>query len=137
MKHYKQLDNIAALPNMEYFGYLWYSDSEKPVVLKGERVSVSKGTNHPFIVEGNLISLNGLVSINIKQVGSRQLITQFDVEIIKKDERLKVEKLMYTPHKLEGYRELVFEQVWALESDSQCCGWESYRPAYQYFVELK
>lgn len=137
MKHYIQLDNIAALPNVEYVGYLWYSDSEKPAVLKGERVNFSKDTNTPFIVEGNLISVDGLVSINIKQVGGRQLITQFDVETIKRDERLKFEKLRFTPHKMDGYKEVVFEQIWSLESDPQCCEWESYKPAYQYFVELK
>lgn len=137
MIHYKQHNTLETLPNKEYHGYLWFADCEFPEVIDGFLSGKLMSRNNTFIVEGNLMSKDNLTSVSIKQVGSTQFIMEFNHKDISEDRALQFNDLTYIPHKLPGFKEIVFRQVWIAESDENCCNWPTYRPRFQYFVELK
>ncbi|WP_100629775.1 TIGR04423 family type III CRISPR-associated protein [Algoriphagus formosus] len=58
----KKIDISAIDLNLEYEGYLWQSDSKKPLILKNSKVPQDIFTNLPFVIEGYLFcaSQNGL-----------------------------------------------------------------------------
>ena len=114
--------NLQDIKNRHYEGYLWYSDQERPLLVNGN-VTLPKG-NNPYIQEGMLWCKEEQISIMIRHTGRYQ-IGEFDLnELEKKGAKLEPEQ--YLAHKLD-FSELKFYQLWELEEDPLCAGYQTYK----------
>ena len=111
---------INEIKKRKYEGYLWFSDREKPKVLKEEEYDFSKHTEkeNPFIVEGMLFCKEENVSVMIRHTGKYH-ICEFDFEKLKK-KGAEFEDVKYLPYRLDGIKKLKFKQLWLPEPDANC-----------------
>jgi CRISPR type III-associated protein (TIGR04423 family) len=88
--------DIKQIPfNLPFEGYYWYSHKSKPTVLVNKAISEAIFTELPFIVEGNFYNDDEKISINIKNIDGRYLITRANLKGID------YEPQEYLAHRLE------------------------------------
>ena len=66
-----------------YEGYLWMSDSEKPIVFDSACITMPEEGSNPFVIEGQLYQREKGLSYSIKYVDGQYLIQEF---IVKKED---------------------------------------------------
>ncbi len=111
---------INEIKKRKYEGYLWFSDQEKPKVLKEEEYDFSQLTENenPFIVEGMLFCKEENISIMIRHTGKYH-ICEFDLNKLEK-KGAEFEDIEYLPHRLNGVKKVKFKQLWLPEKDENC-----------------
>lgn len=116
---------------LQYEGYYWYSNEQKPKTIMGETISKDIFKSLPFIIEGNFYcSANG-VSISIKNFDGVYQIYQATVNNLPNEN---CAHLQYITHDLEGYSKIKMLQYWAEgESDELLAGMTTLIPAWQAF----
>lgn len=97
--------------SLNYEGYYWYSNSDKPVL--NPKLSKEVFTNLPFIIEGNFYCAEKEISINIKNIDGNYQIFQAELNGIAVDQITKQE---YLAHDLIGISKIKMIQYWK-ESD--------------------
>lgn len=111
---------LDTLPNLNYQGYIWFSDADKPIVLKDETYDFSTISVNPFIIEALLYNEQKEVSIHIQHADNYQ-ITEYHLNHFDKAEVADVE---YLPHRLSGVEKVKFKQIWLPEPEENCQGME-------------
>ena len=80
---------MTTIENARYQGYLWYSDQRQPEVYLG-KTSVAElildESKNPFIIEGNLYDAERQLSISIRFVDGKYIVTRYDLNTTSADE---------------------------------------------------
>lgn len=117
-----------------YEGYLWYSDSQQPTVLTGDRdfELEMEDTGNPFIVEGQLYSAETSVSLSIRYIDGAYHVARFEVN--EQELQQHTDDLVeYRSQRMQG-RTLRFWQTWKREKDPVCLGMETQIPSALVFI---
>jgi len=117
------------IPDYEYQGYYWFSNSPKPVILNYEKFEINILTELPFVVEGNLYAPLENISIQIKNIDGVYYIALIDLSNTNGYQISQPQK--YLGHDLGFDYYLV--QAWELVEDDQCNGLETFVPAFTAF----
>ena len=85
---------MTTIESAKYQGYLWYSDQRRPEVYLGNtpvaELILDKPRN-PFIVEGNLYDEERQLSISVKFVDGKYIVTRYDLGTTAADESVSEE----------------------------------------------
>lgn len=76
---------LQSIPDLEYEGYLWYSNATEPKILEGQQFSPDQLTKLPFVVEGMLYAEKEKVSIRIVNIDGAYRIAKMTLEYIPKE----------------------------------------------------
>jgi CRISPR type III-associated protein (TIGR04423 family) len=116
------LENLTDIPERQYEGYIWFSDSQEPEVLFGNKpFSFHSPKDNPFVVEALLYSRHENVSVMVKHTGKYH-ITEYDINKINSNGILIPKE--YLPHRLKDVSKVCFFQFWSPESDPNCLNME-------------
>jgi CRISPR type III-associated protein (TIGR04423 family) len=147
------MKNINDIPALQYKGYLWYSDQERPQYIgeAPEMLAFSPDLltklekDNSFVVEGALYCAEKNISISIRWAESKQdyIITQFDGELLKNEANYKCICHTWIVAK-DSQRKAKMREVWTLQTDEctkdeckknecTCTKWQSFRPAFWIF----
>lgn len=77
-----KITDFNTIPDCEYEGYIWYSDSEKPKIFKNEKFNADLLTKLPFVVEGMLYAEKEKISIRIVNIDGAYRIAKMTLENI-------------------------------------------------------
>lgn len=129
-----------------YEGYMWESDKTAPEIYHGKEeidFSLTDGEN-PFIVEGQLYDRENNISISIRFVDGKYIITRFDGKhgiFINRNgckdngiPQIKYEtgeEELYIPNsamQLDG-KVLKFIRLWKEDTDDDSCGFQTLYPS--------
>lgn len=116
--------------NLNYEGYLWYSNDKKPV----QRTSISKDDFRllPFIIEGNLFSKEKGISISITYRDGEYFIYSVDLKNLKEDQITNQE---FIAHDLVGIEKIKMLQYWEeSEPDELLAGMKTLTPSWRAFT---
>jgi CRISPR type III-associated protein (TIGR04423 family) len=107
--------------DLEYEGYLWYSNEQAPIYINKERkVESTDFKAFPFIIEGNLIDKNGDISISIKNVDGKYLVYRVDFQKINQDQLENVEFIAQKNNwGIEKIKIAVYWKETAIEPDNE------------------
>jgi CRISPR type III-associated protein (TIGR04423 family) len=78
-KRYKKI-SIDTIPQGNYQGYYWMSNSSKPVIQDEGDIDKSIFKELPFVVEANYYSSEADISIQIKSVDGQYLVSEINVK---------------------------------------------------------
>jgi len=122
---------LIDIPQIEYWGYLWFDDSDQPVVVDGP-YDFTRITDQPFIIEGNLKAKDGSISISIRFLDGLYVITEVDLQKALSEGVMTISH-EYIAHGFGDGRTIKFIEAWIDEQDPYCCGMETLRPAWLAF----
>lgn len=114
--------------DLEYEGYVWYSNQQYPEIRS--TIRKSDFTTMPFIIEGNLYAINEGISISIKNVDGEYLIMQGDLSGLPGDQ---ITELEYIAHKLPGISKVKLVRFWDEVEDELCEGMKTLKPSWKAF----
>ena len=116
-----------------YEGYLWYSNSDKPKLLKNEDFELEISDNkNPFVIEGQLYDRDKMKSISIKYVDGQYICNSYAVDPLDFNRADVERKEFYSNWK--GGDKLQFLQYWGEVEDDLCEGLKVLRPEQLVFV---
>jgi CRISPR type III-associated protein (TIGR04423 family) len=72
--------NIEEIPSGDYQGYYWLSNSSKPDVQYTGDIDKSLFNKLPFVIEANYYSNEKNISINVKNIDGKYVVSLIDVE---------------------------------------------------------
>lgn len=129
-----------------YVGYYWMSDATDPVVLGDEdgqnpmcippdlMDTLRNPDANPFVIEAQLYSPTHNLSIGIKYVDGKYVISSLQVpENLSAALGDNITLKRYVAHRMPG-RKLLFLQYWKEEKDPLCAGMPVLQPAEMAFV---
>ncbi len=128
----QKLERLTDIPQTEYEGYLWISDSQKPSKIDG-KYDFSNISINPFIAEGNLKARDRSVSISIRHAGNKLLIYQYDLDKISKIPKDQITVRNYLALRIEGVKSMQFITVWMAGEDSLAKNFKTLKPLFQVF----
>jgi CRISPR type III-associated protein (TIGR04423 family) len=113
-------------------GYIWYSDRQKPEMIRAEKYSLELDeTKNPFVVEGQIYSKDEQVSYSIKYVDGKYIVVPTLLNDLK---GFVFDEKSFIPNRLDGVAKIKYRQYWKPEKDELCEGMEVLVPAEYVFV---
>lgn len=137
MSYGYQTIDISDIPQKTYDGYLWYSDSDRPMVLKADPWPGIR--SDAFIVEGHIVAEDGSLSISVRNTGEGYIVGLVDwSEAQASDVELEcLERLPAPALKRARVLKLKFKRAWVPESDPQCPDMPVLEPAWTVLTNLE
>lgn len=127
--------NISQIPvNLNYEGYTWWSNSQKPIVYIANETLPNwpVNTDNPFIVEGNLFDKINQLSYSIKYIDGDYLVMRFDLNELKDSDFI---LKSYLPNRFPNeIQSLCFKEFWKAMPDEFCNDMQVLKPAETVFV---
>lgn len=125
--------------NINYEGYLWWSDKQKPdvynnqpIVSQSEKPIWPGPVTNPFIIEGNLWDKATETSYLIRFIDGEYWVYKFELKGISKD---LITEHKYLPNRMpENIKKLKFKEVWKEQTDELCNNFNVLKPAFIAFV---
>lgn len=119
--------------DLEYEGYIWYSNAENPELRS--KISLEDFKDLPFIIEGNLYAYQEDVSVSIKNIDGEYHIMQGSLKDLPKEQITEQE---FVAHKLKNVNKIKMIQFWEeLESDALLEGMKTLKPSWRAFAGFK
>ena len=124
------------IESAKYQGYLWKSDQTHPLTYIGDEtvpeIVLNDGEN-PFIVEGNLYNKETGLSISIKYVNGKYIVSKYDLPAMEKDCAMEIcDETYLTNSRIvaasgcpEGCKYSIYKRIWKEESEGQ---WKELKP---------
>lgn len=123
---------IKTIPDSDYTGYYWMSDSPTPVEVIGNFPTEKLQNNSiPFVLEGNLFDKEKNMSITIRHDGEKHIICQYDLNNM---EGIEKHEVYLIPHRLRGKERMIFWELWKEEVDALCDGMKTLKPYARLFA---
>jgi CRISPR type III-associated protein (TIGR04423 family) len=123
--------NINEIPDINYEGYLWYSDKTKPEIINSKkRFGKSMMKELPFVIEGNLWAEIEKISISIKNIDGEYQIFKYDLNSV----NIETNSQKYRAHDLGEVKEFTLYQHWVGEEDLLCEGMKTLVPSWTAFT---
>ena len=116
MSWHKRIDSLKELDLTNFEGYIWASDQKNPQITTD--LSDFINSQNPFILEGNFYK--DTVSISIKHVAGRYIITQYNLADLKKENLVNKSYLVHA----ELGTTIHFQEIWITEKDENCADME-------------
>jgi len=129
IEHMKRVEIDEIDFDLEYEGYVWYSNQQYPEIRS--TIRKSDFMTMPFIIEGNLFAKNERISISIKNVDGEYLIMQGDLSGLPGDQITELEYI--TTHKLPGISKVKLVRFWDEVEDEFCEGMKTLKPSWKAF----
>ncbi len=135
--------NLDKIPtNINYEGYLWWSDKENPDVYQNQSIITQEEkpiwptmSTNPFIVEGNLWDRINKISYLIRFIDGTYLVYKFDLLNIDYKEII---EFSYLPYRMpDSIIKLYFKEVWTSKKDPLCNGFDVLQPVFIAFTGFK
>lgn len=132
--------NLDKIPtNINYEGYLWWSDKENPDVYQNQPIISQENkpiwpilSTNPFIIEGNLWDPINEISYLIRFLDGNYLVYRFDIQNINSNE---ITELDYHPFRMPDYiTKLNFKEIWTSQQDPLCNRFDVLKPAFIAFT---
>ena len=125
--------NITKIPkNLKFEGYLWMSNSEKPLQTPteiGAMLNQITDNDNPFIIEGQLY-VKDQKSYSIKYADGKHIVIEYDLTDMPKEYTEK----SFIPNRLDNVAKIKFRQYWKAKPDNLCEGMEVLVPAEYVFL---
>jgi CRISPR type III-associated protein (TIGR04423 family) len=122
---------IYIIPEGNYNGYIWLSNSEEPEMVKGSLDSAILEKGIPFIVEGFLYDKEKEISIEIRHNGKQHVLTQYNLY---ETSGYEFPETVVETHRLAGAKTAKFINVWKEEPDNLCAGMKTLKPFASVFA---
>ena len=137
MEWSKQI-KITEIPKIKYVGYFWISDKNKPQTIENiEEFNKYCDKNgmptNPFILESNLYNKEEKISINIKHISGKYIVTQYNLKDLKK-ENFNDKTYLLNSH---IGKKIQFKEVWIEEKEETCEQMEVMKKQAIVFVGLE
>ena len=125
MEKFNKVYYKLEIPNLEYEGYIWFSDKDNPEIFDNVKVKETKFLKeielNPFIVEGNLYSKDKNISISIKHFDCGYVISEVKWDIISDASESELKEYLANPvFKEFDIKKLKFRELWSEEPDELC-----------------
>lgn len=135
LKHVEEIKDISnSVPDHDYSGYLWFSDSSRAEIING-RLDLDCSETFPFIIEGNLWAEAEEISVSIRFVDGMFLVAIVNLKEAKKEkDHLELVFHEYQSHGFSGNPTLKFMEAWIAEDDPLCEGLPTLMPAWVAFT---
>lgn len=130
---YKKIDSLSEIPNINYEGYVWLSDKDKPCKVNNETYDFNSTAVNPFIVEANLYACDKSISVSIRNVNGSYHIGIVDWALVDQN-KVNTSDEKFVTHKIKDEASMYFTQAWTNEEDDCCEGMEVLTPAWKAFV---
>lgn len=118
----------------KYQGYIWMSDSNQPIVLKNEVISIDlEECKNPFVIEAELFDADKSISYSVRYVDGEQMVRKFEID----ETKLFGEPIQkYVSHRIGDGIILKFFRNWKkeLDPDKLCEGMETLVPSDFVFI---
>ena len=122
---------IKDIQNLEYQGYLWYSDKERPEYIDSNApFEIAKLTGHPFVVEGALYAAKENVSITIRSLDGEYYVHKLDLNELPEHKFIKHRWFVAK----NEHKKAVMQEIWLLRRDSLCREMDTFYPAFMVFT---
>ena len=89
--------NLLEIPVLEYTGYIWLSDQSKPDILENETYDFSKIKQNPFIIEAKLFAEKENVSVNVKHIDGKYIISIIELNNIPENAEIEDKSYLANP----------------------------------------
>ena len=123
--------NIKQIPDLDYEGYLWYSNQSKPKIINSKNpFKKSLLTQLPFVIEGNLWAEKEKISLNFKNIDGEYQIFKYDLNKLNIEENSQT----YIAHNLVGIQEFTLYQHWKEKKDPLCENMKTLVPSWSAFT---
>lgn len=122
-KFAKKYDSLDDIPNGDYEGYFWASNSKEPKKILDESSLTEMKSIHgnPFVMEALLYDRKAEISIHVQHTGRQQIICYnwkaFDESSLISEHQ---DKATFIPQKINGIKCLEFQRIWKKEKDPLC-----------------
>ncbi len=131
-----QISNIDF--SLNYTGYIWLSDKQKPEVFESQKVESNLFGELPFVVEGQLYHPESQTSLAVKYVDGKYLITQYKLKAIPNEQLTRdLSFLAKRMQRRDGTKieKLLMVQFWELaEGTALTEGMPELQPAWMAFT---
>lgn len=129
----KELEKII---NEKFEGYFWLSNEDEPANLDGHLKEFKDSLQQeiPFVIEANFYNKTDNISISLRHVEGRYLITQIDLN--KKGEGIKASDGLHFKA-IKGFEEVKIINLWQAEPDDMLEGMEVMQPILSIFAGFK
>lgn len=126
----------SLLEKYSFEGYYWLSNEDRPVNLKGHLDDFKKSLDPivPFIVEANLFNEKEQISISLKHIEGKYIITRVDLKQPKENIQLSEEDSFKT---IDGFNDIKVVNLWQAEEDELLEGMEVMTPLMTVFTGFK
>lgn len=104
--------------NLDYEGYLWYSNQRTPLILRQKKISSGIFTKLPFIIEGMLYSRRDKISLTIRTVNGQYQVFQADL----KNNDVFLKETIYLSHRTAGFSNYRLVEAWQSVPSTQTAG---------------
>ncbi len=134
------MDRVNQIDKGNYEGYLWYSDSQEPIILERKTFECQLDNQmNPYIIEGQLYDKGAKVSYSVKYVDGQYIAYRFNNitgDADSKDPHIVIENKSFCTNRMDS-RMLIFQQWWRERPDPLCEGMKVLQPAELIFVGFK
>ena len=128
--------NISEIDySLAYDGYFWYSNKQKPEIIKEKTFTKEIFTSLPFIIEGNFYNDSTGLSISIAHLDGNYIVCQVNLKDFPENQ---ITEQVYIAHDLNGISEIKMLQYWEEgQPDELLAGMTTLIPAWQAFKGFK
>jgi CRISPR type III-associated protein (TIGR04423 family) len=130
---YFELNNIREIPDLNYQGYYWLSNEDKPVEILNNKLDKSVFKDLPFVVEANFYAVKEQISISVKNVDGKYHIYQYNLKDVSIERR---SDITYLAHKTNS-KKFVVTRVWNEYEDQNLLGMKTLIPLFSAFTGFK
>jgi CRISPR type III-associated protein (TIGR04423 family) len=130
----EKLNGIIDIPQLEYIGYLWFSDSHSPTVFNSEIIRFETELINPFIIEGWLWNESSMTAIHIQHSG-HYIVRKYNMKEFMATAECEV--IDFLPNRMPGIDRLRFVPLWIEENDEMCQGMPVLQSKGYVFVGFK
>ena len=127
----KKIDISEIDYSLTYEGYIWYSNKQKPEIIKGNLFTKAIFTSLPFIVEGNFYNDSTGCSISISHIDGFYIVRQASLKGLPETQ---IKEQEYIAHDLEDISKIKILQYWEEgQHDELLAGMTTLIPTWQAF----
>lgn len=98
--------SLNDIPDLLYEGYYWYSDQEKPIIIKDSRIDPEWFKILPFVIEANFYSREKKLSVSVKNIDAEYHVTIFMLDELKEEE---YREMLYIGHDIGDLNYIMIE----------------------------
>ena len=139
---FTKIESLSKIPQLQYEGYIWASDSSEPIVYSNEIIDFTMFIQkaNPFIQEGYMFAKNEKKSISIKHFdGIGYVIAEFDVTPLNNDNSTELNYIADPAivRAKNNIKKLKFKRYWKAVKDELCEDMEVFKPSHAVFLGFK
>lgn len=129
-KAYQKIDK-AAIRQLDFEGYYWYSNEKKPHIQKSGNIDLNIFTELPFVIEASFYAKREQISIQVKNIDGQYHFAQIDLKNLN-PQHLRHQN--YIAHDLGSIGKFQVVESWQEQADELLEGMTTLVPAWAAFA---